>query len=274
VIWDATGTTVEPALIGDPMGIILFTGHLTIDPTMPNRWFTTNGWWAPLLEIDTYFNGGDTMAEQVTEPFYVAVDPAAPETPSLGPLYRSSCQPHSATHPDILWGNNFVGTSDSIPLSPLAAPWTLNVGTAGYGAQGLPSATFQLRFDLDLHNGIPGRIVQQTVQDGDINPTVTLDPSVIGPGTHKTALFRTQDSQDGTEEVSTLMVFTTTVGDAVTGPPVDCVVTPWSDVSTSTAFSPAITSGSIQTRMVTTTLMQQRTILTPASNGGAACPAN
>jgi hypothetical protein len=223
VVWDATGSSVSPPLIGDPMGIVLFTGHLTLDPTLSSPWTTAHGWYGTEFQVETYFAGGDTMVNELIAPFYSVVDPTQPETPvtPLSHEYMAACIPIDATHPDIIWGVNFVQTPDYLPVAPITAPMTLWMDTAGYGAQGLPPATFQQRLDLNLHAGIPGTILKQVVQEGDIQTSITIDPAVLGAGTHKIAIFRNQQSTDGLAEVNTLFVMPITVGDSVP-PPTTC----------------------------------------------------
>jgi hypothetical protein len=219
LIWDA-----PPTLRGGD-GLFQWTGHMTFDPTLPTRWHTVHGWWAPLIDVAMYFDSGDSVSVRLIPTFYALLDATAPESSVIGnPLTSANCHPASARHPEVIWGDNFVQTTDFLPVSPIAAPYSLWMATAGYGAQGLPPAVFQQRVDLDVHNGIPGTILKSVTQDGDINTSVTFDPATLGSGSHKAAIFRTQASLDGTEEINTLLVFDAVVGAGVP-PPTTCTDT-------------------------------------------------
>lgn len=209
----------EPGpMLGDPMGLKVYTGHLTLDPTLRTRWFTLHGGWGPIVAVTTLFSNGDFLSTRVLPSFYVTLDASADETPS-GAFYSARCNPKSSRHPDVAWGDNLVETSQFLPIAPINQPWMNVFVTAGYGGNNLPPAVFEQRVDLDLHNGVPGTILKTIAQVGDINTAAVIDPAQIGSGSHKMAFFRNQVSPDGTEEVTTLLVIDAVVGAGVPPPP-------------------------------------------------------
>jgi len=210
IVWDATGTSTSPALIGDPMAIKVWTGHLTLDPTLPTRWHTLRGWWSPLIKVGTFYDNGDQIDQRAFASFYSVLDPAAPDTGGM-PMVGSHCAPFSARHPNDKWGDNLVDVYGYLPLAPIDAPWPNRVGTAGYGGQ-LFNATFEQRADIDLHNHNGGTLLKTITQTGNIDVDMVLDPGVLGTGTHKVAALRNQLSSEGNDAVNTLLTFDVTVG--------------------------------------------------------------
>jgi hypothetical protein len=222
VVWDATGTSTPPLLRGsvaDPNARV-WTGHLTLDPTLPTRWHTDHGWWAPLLIVTEYLDSGDVITLQMIPGFHVILDASAPDTGG-SPFMSSLCAPAPPAVDGIRWGSNLVQTSEILPIGPLSSALHPYIVTQGYGTVGLSPATFQQRLDLDLHHGIPGTILFELTQDGDFNTPITIDPAILMTGPHKMALFRNQHTLDNQEEVDTLLVFTVRAADGVP-PPTTC----------------------------------------------------
>lgn len=213
IVWDATGSSVAPSMVGDPAGLAQFTGHLTLDPSLPTRWSTPHGWWSPVLNVQTFYANGDGVNNELLATFYSMLDPTVPVS---GGYYDvgAHCSPGSFRHPGDKWGDNYVDTGlQFLPLTPIDKPYPIIVGTAGYGGQ-LFNAVFEQRADLDLHNHNGGTLLKTITQTGNINATVVLDPAVLGTGPHKMALLRNQLSSEGNDAVNTLLVFDVTVGPA------------------------------------------------------------
>lgn len=80
-----------------------------------------------------------------------------------------------------------------------------------------PDGTFDLRRDLDIHNGIPGVVLDsQTFQGANsfANTPVVFDPATIGSGTHNVAALWQQPDGKGNDSTA-LFVFDLTVGPGV-----------------------------------------------------------
>jgi hypothetical protein len=144
--------------------------------------------------------------------YYSMLDPAAPETYGL-PWAGAHCSPHSARHPNDIWGDNLVDVGGMyLPVAPIDQPYPILVSTAGYGGQ-LLGADLQVRADLDLHHQNGGLLLLDMKGDGDLSTWTSFTPASLGAGDHKIALMRNQLSSEGNDAVNTLLVFNVTVGD-------------------------------------------------------------
>lgn len=204
-------------LKGDKQGLVIWTGHLTIDPNVDQGHpAPPRGWFAVPFGALTFFDNGDTMLTRLWFGFYSVKNPSAPETEGF-PFLASRVDATSARHPEIVWGTDLVDYYNHIPLLPIEQPWFFTLGTAAYGGKDLPPTTVEMRADLDLHMNIPGRILHSITGSGDINPIGwSFDPVVLGSGKHKVAFIRTQPDQD--DLVASLLVFDIPVGTSI--PPV------------------------------------------------------
>jgi len=221
MVWDATGSTTPPLMVGDPGGLKVYTGHVTMDPAMPTPSPVLHGWFVPHIFVSTFLDNGDSLQTRALLGFYSMRDPSAPEVSSY-PLVSCRSEAHSSRRPEKAWGTTFAETGQFLPIVPISAPWDNVVSTARYGGINPEAATLDLRADLDLHMGVPGRVLFTTSHPGDLNEHITLEPAVLGPGTHKVAYVRTQP--DAAEMVASLLVIDVTVGDAP--PPVSTCTDP------------------------------------------------
>lgn len=220
MVWDATGSTAQPALIGDPDGLKIWTGHLTIDPTLSETHpAPLRGWFVARFRLVTAFDNGDNTGADLIMPFYSVRDPNAPETLAI-PLAGNMGNSFSAARPEISWGVTFALTNYMVPIAPISQPWLQQFDTAGYGGVNLPPARFEQRADFDLHAGNSGRLLYSEEHLGDITHTVAFDPAVLGSGTHKMLISRDQPNIE--EETVALFVFDVVVSTDAPPPPLVC----------------------------------------------------
>jgi hypothetical protein len=234
VVWD-TPDGQPPVMQGDPSGLVMFTGHFTVDLSkadgsgvsgldVPKR-----GWFQVRAQTRTYFDNGDSTDTFLHVPFYSMLDPSAPETFLLqgGPITAAWCGAGSArdTPADAV---GLYQVSEVNTYLPILAPITAPIAAAlphlfGYGTQALPQGTGMARFDMDLHNGIAGTLIQSASgpsRDG-VFLASPFDPAILGMGTHKVAMIWQQDTGDGIpgqvaaqEQATSLLVVSVTVGAA------------------------------------------------------------
>lgn len=209
IIWDETGTATPPTMVGDPMGIKQWTGHLTVDPKLPIDPIHTpppRGWFGVQFGVQTTFDSGDNTETIILGSIYSLFDPAAPETWNYI-MTRAAANAGSILQtPVTQWGINFVHYVDYLPVAPISAPWPIRVGAVSYGGSTtLPHGTFEQRADLDLHNGKPGLLLatQPVTADG-IDLPIVFDPAQLGPGVHTMAGIMNQP--DRVQQLTVLLV--------------------------------------------------------------------
>lgn len=252
--WDETGSETAPIMKGDPASHALkqWTGHLTIDPNrnVGGHGFPQKGWYSPQIEVHINFPSGANVNQVTRLPFYSMLDPNAPDGSLSGlPLLIASCYPHSGATDE--WGTNYVEVDNYLPLLPINADWPLIVATASYGGRNIGDGLFEQRVDLDLHNDIAGRILSSQPESGftSANRAPILSPSIMGPGSHKSALMWFKPTLDNKEVVTTLLVVNTPVGTST--PPVlvtvPTVVGQSITSATSTILANSLAIGSVTT---------------------------
>lgn len=217
IIWDETGTSRPPEMIGEPHGLRTWTGRFTIDPTRESyRSASPHGWFSAALKPVTVFDDGAQTTVALYLPLFSMVDPSVPESPSDGPVLSAQVDAQSAhPQPGEQYGTLVSIYSDYLPLDPIRAPWIGRAGMTGYGAFNLPPAGFEQRADLDLHNGIEGTLLASGSAIGGFELRAAFDPNVLQTGSHKMAIIRTQANRD--EQAMSLLVFDVPVGE----PPYD-----------------------------------------------------
>jgi hypothetical protein len=208
VVWDATGTTDLPDMVGDPEGLKTWTGHVTYDPLLDKHDgygpAPVHGWFGLRFFARTRFDNGDLMAYTLlTVPIYSTINPLAPERVvggAEGIDLRASCTPF--TERDTPAGSNGSGISQvrdqSLPiLAPISSPMLVQSATYNYGRNGLPPSTYQLVLDADLHMNVPGTLLVQSDinrDDAGTSNADTIDPSMVAaskspmgfaPGEHR-----------------------------------------------------------------------------------------
>jgi hypothetical protein len=197
VVWDATGTTDLPNMVGDPNGLKTWTGHVTYDPLLDKHDgmgpSPVHGWFGLRFFARTQYDSGDSMNYVLLSvPIYSMVDPFAPEripSGSEGIDLSASCTPFPVR--DTPLGSNGSGIAQirdqSLPvLAPIAAPMIVHSSTYNYGPVGLPPSTYQLVLDSDLHMNIPGTLLVQSDinrDDAGRENADTLDPSILAAST-------------------------------------------------------------------------------------------
>lgn len=237
LVWDETGTSTMPPFVGVPHGDVVKTGHFTVDPTIPliTAWGTIDtersapprGWFAVGLVARAWMDNGDFVEATTGDSAYSVMDPTAPERSARagGMITNVQCV---GTFADLVKGTQF-GTAvaeyqGNLPIAPIFAPWTVLAFPYNYSADlTLPIGTFEQRFDLDFHHGMPGTIVRSMPLDGNHSFTpmpIVFDPARMGTGDHRTAQIWTQPSSG--KQLSALLVTTVTVGAGVPPPPATC----------------------------------------------------
>jgi len=213
IVWD-TPTGAQPAMTGDPHGLVQWSGRFDTDPdpTFPHGWVYLTG------SANVQFTNGDTIRANSHVAVWSELDLNKPIEYGF-PFVSMRATPATQRRPDIVFGANQMDILDPLPLAAISQPWTMRLSPILYtlNNQNLPPARVDMIADLDLHNNVPGRKLLSVVNPP--NPmTVTLDPKQLGPGPHTVALFLTQPD-GGLEEVSSIVAFTVTVGDDVPPPP-------------------------------------------------------
>jgi hypothetical protein len=231
--WSLDSTSLP--LAGDPAGVVVYTGHVTFDPSLgvASGRVPRHGWYPLFLTVITQYGNGDQLANALRLSVYSMIDPSQPEAKpgdGTGIRTQSNCQirdVHESPYVDR-WGSSIIEFVQMLPLlgnlSP-ENPWELQALTYNYGPRQslLPPGTFELRVDPDLHHGIPGT----TVDSAPGFTTVTLDglPTLIPytEGTHKLMWQWHRPTFDGTKELVSNLVFNVTVGPGGAAQPPDYV---------------------------------------------------
>lgn len=230
IVWD-TPNNIPPVMQGDPNGLKMWTGHLTVDFT-DNPDVVKHGWFQVFFGIHTSLKNGDNTRTGIFIPFYSVLDPTSPETPltSTSTMTRVDCVTGSAR--DTFSGDFGDSIASYNNYLPILAPINTLISAAqpqvyAYASSNqLPFGTGMTRFDMNLHVGIPGTLIQSS--SGPSTGTIALpspfDPAVLGQGTHKVAAMWQQDTGVGSsgitanEQNAALLVVTVVVG-APTPPP-------------------------------------------------------
>lgn len=252
IVWDATGTSTPPDhLTGDPHGLKTWTGQITLAPLQ--RIASNLGGFGPPLPVHGWFIVNVTARVQLDNgtrvdtdfgfPMWSNLDPTAPienqpqvHGPSLGMgCFQASLADASIWPPvdPAVFGKQITQVDDYLPiLGPLTGSWPVHSFTYGYvPAPHLPDGTYELREDMDLHNGIPGTLLRTNTAPnalgGGSEQTDVLTPELIGSGTHKLAFIWHETTGAGfpggftaNEESWSLVVVNVTAGEGVPPPPV------------------------------------------------------
>jgi PASTA domain-containing protein len=223
IVWDATGTETPPAMVGDPMALLQWTGHATVDITgkFSGYAYPTHGWGQVVLGVQTTMFNGDNTEATLFEPVYSTMDLTAPEVygqPMLA-AHVNAGSANPAQQPPTQWGVVFLQFPGMVPIAPISAPWPLLAGMDSYGGTTLPAALFEQRSDINIHVGIPGALVATATmsQSGGLAESVSFDPAQLGQGTHNTAFIFNQP--DRIQQVTALLVINVVVGAATPPPP-------------------------------------------------------
>lgn len=278
VVLDTFGEWREYVNIpGDPNGVVVLPGLFYFDSNGPM--LADHGWTQAVFNARFYLDDGAAITQEVRVPFFSMRNPSAPEAPSTrpcdgcGPSLKFQNSVHSPLDPLNSWGAAIVQFQEMIPIAPLqiGQMWPLPVDAFGYGSGVGLIPEFSQRLDMNLHqfnSGTPLPVHN------------AIDTQDLGLGAHKVAsIFTASVPPDGLsgfapgEVASVLGVLPiAVVGDLPQPPaPVDCAQGDWYVVSTSDSYSDWIIVGDHQERIKTTTVTEQRDILTAPANGGMAC---
>lgn len=229
IVWDATGSGVAPRMIGDPNGQVMFTGSLTVDPSLAQQFPTKHGWWTPAWTITTRYTNGDIVDQLLYGSVFVILDANAPVTAG-SPIVSARISPFSAIHREEQFGNNQVETLRDhpiyLPVAPLTAPYSVGFATSGYGAVNLPAAITEVRADADIHHFVAGRVIgpfsatpHEMIKEKNHQFDYTFDPTILGPGKHKIIVGRRQVTLSNDELIVAQLVFNVVVPGVVPPPP-------------------------------------------------------
>jgi hypothetical protein len=203
IVWDDTGTDQPPSMsnAGAPNEVRTYRGHFMVDP--PQR----KGYFHVQLTVAAQFFNNDHTDESLLLPFYSMLGDV--EVPGGDQWVISErCDAFTATRQDGTLGTTVAEFNNALgdPQFPfvISAPFKTHGFTAGYGAADLPPATFSVRWDMNLHFGDTGHLLQSFVGIDNLWDEIVLDPAVLGNGDKKIALIRNQP--DGHSEVSGLIV--------------------------------------------------------------------
>ncbi len=222
---EETGSEISEGLTGDPTGLVVRSGTLTIDPTTTSPVYTPvpRGWFFADLAVRTQFETGVRLDAHILASLYSVIDPTAPETPPLtatDPNLQANCQLIGPLDSNSPFGSAISELRAYLPLGPISAPYPYLPVVYNYGGT-ISGGRFEQRLDPDLHNGITGRLLATADVDDTahvLQPLPTqLDPAVLGPGLHHVSNIWQQQSGDGAanvaagEEVWALLVIPVTV---------------------------------------------------------------
>jgi hypothetical protein len=232
VVWEDTGTSTPPEMVGDPMGLKQWnvSFQTELDPANP---YQTHGWTVFVAEfqLNTHTQNDpdhpedhDTPIIKIRAPMYALTDPDAPEL-DVPPQMLIETDPINFTaQGEIGYGAQIVELNQFWPTTtPIARPWAIQVGTQGYGGT-LPDPNQALLiYDADIHHGIDGLRVVDHVSPNrpDTNNVV---PAVVDPATlcgltppaafapkHKILIVRSQPDTATQTESAALIALTVSV---------------------------------------------------------------
>jgi hypothetical protein len=214
VVWDATGSATPPDLTGDPMGLKQFTGHFTVDITLPgDNKAPKKGWTGIRFGVQTLFDNGDSTETIAQLPLFSVIDPIAEEVWDyhMVAVHANAGSNNPLQVPPTQWGVVFVQIPDYIPIAPFSQEWAIKAGMDSYGGTTLPAALYEHRHTVDIHNGIPGTLddTAMMTQTGGLSEVVVFNPAVLGAGTHNNVLIFNQP--DRIQQLTTLLALNITI---------------------------------------------------------------
>jgi hypothetical protein len=197
-------------LPGDPMGVVTYTGTVTFDLSLGFASGGTKHGYQPVrLRAATAYQNG--------EPVYSAYDLTLPESkPGDGTGIRtlSNCEVREPILNEI-WQSNVAEFLQILPvLGPITpgTPWVMRFSGYNYGAsKNIPPGTLEVRYDADIHNGIPGTTIFSVDGTDTTIKNVTL-PDNVPDGLHKLMWRWNRPNFGGDKELDSILVFNVTVG--------------------------------------------------------------
>ncbi len=205
--WDGsgveeTGSEITEVILGDPLGLVVRSGTLTVDPTLTNGVYTPvpRGWFYTDLAVRVLATTGVKVDAHILASLYSVLTPSAAETPPLtanDPNYQANCQFTGPTDTNSPFGSAISEYRTYIPLAPISAFFPLVPVVYNYGGT-ITSGLFEERLDPDLHNGVTGTLLAHAAVDQAghlLQPLPTgLDPAVLGVGPHTVSSIWQQES--------------------------------------------------------------------------------
>lgn len=236
VVWDATGTSAPPPLLGDPNGLKVYTGHFTLDVRVPSSgiWnFPPKGWGMTRASLITRFVNGAMVETLWDAPFYSVKDPnAVAVEDQFVPLLLARCNGFPATEGNFQFGTHLSAIDRSFPVfAPMTGPVTLPFSASAYAFGGLTApGTFSAVLNPDRHNGIEGTLLATGQGMGNAGGSYVLDPSILHDGENRLSLEWSQDSPLKKSTLTSILSVPIVKGDGTAPPPPPppspCVLSP------------------------------------------------
>lgn len=239
VVWDETGTSTPPLMIGDPIGLKTWTFKFDVDPRKAGAsfQFTDHGWNQARVAIRVYpFAGHGRVDANRWLPFWSNINPATPETAVRGGFRlvdESECDVMMNDANSPQFGNNITEARDFMPIAPIASVWTVPISFYSYQADDIleaqPIGAIDEVLDPDFHNkklgtnllhleGLVSRF--GTIGARSVAPMfLSLDPATLGTGNHKVMFAWSQPSTTTGEQMSAISVYNVSVGTVPPPPP-------------------------------------------------------
>lgn len=185
VEWDDPGVASAGRFYGDPtdMGLVIKTGHMTIDPTKPTGWSAKynappHGWYAEQIYVRTYYPDKTALDLKAFLPLYSMINPSVSPTIPKDPRYIDATDPWRGLQvfstpmygptlaQENAWGANSVRFDlDMLPtFGTLVAPYAprpVASSTYGGGVFEPGGLTMDFRIGENLHMGIAGTFLAQ-----------------------------------------------------------------------------------------------------------------
>lgn len=214
-VWDDTGTATPPLLMGDPNGVKTWSGHFSVIPAIPHGWEWVS------MSVYTHFSDRTTVVI-LNEPIYSMLDPTKPSPNDTDPAAQRTqavCRVSpDLSHPEQFYGEQTAQFDSALPRTTVTTVVPMTGSTYGYGVRGLPLASADFVLDMNLHASIPGTELFTASEplNGLVHAPMNFDPAVIGPGTHKLVVRRTQTN--GPELSAVLLVTMVKISSSVAPP--------------------------------------------------------
>jgi len=179
-------------LVGDPNGLVTATGTMTFDPNKGlGVCLPKHGWFSVLVNVRTIYTNKDQLDVTNTTSYYSTIDLTQPEAPlnEAGIAVSGKCQnvsSHSSTVNNV-YGIQLVEFRKLLPLlTPITKAVTIENFSYAYGYDhALPTGSYELDLDPDLHMGLAGKPLTfkaNAATGGTFNQDV-IDPWVLAAST-------------------------------------------------------------------------------------------
>ncbi len=116
-------------LVGDPAGVVVYTGHVTFNPSLgvASGRVPPHGWYPLSLTVVTRYGNGDQLTNSLRLSVYSVIDPSQPEAKpgdGTGIRTQSNCQMRDAHENPYVdrWGSSIIEFVQMLPLSATSHP--------------------------------------------------------------------------------------------------------------------------------------------------------